>query len=64
MGRIKTLPIKRATKEIFSRFGDKITADYKGNKAFLKNVAEIKSNKIRNIIAGYLTRLASAKEVI
>jgi len=62
MGRIKTLPIKRATREIFSKYRDKISGDYAKNKAFLATVAEIKSKKIRNIIAGYLTRLATAKE--
>ncbi len=63
MGRIKTLPVKRATKEIFSRFKEKISGDYDKNKAFLASAAEIRSKKIRNIIAGYLTRLATAKEI-
>jgi len=63
MGRIKTLPIKRVTKEIFSRFREKISGDYDKNKAFLKVTAEIRSKKIRNTIAGYLTRLAKAKEI-
>jgi len=62
MGRIKTLPIKRVTKEIFTRYKDKISSDYEKNKEFLAKVAEIRSKKIRNIIAGYLTRLATAKE--
>jgi ribosomal protein S17E len=64
MGRIKTLPIKRVTKEIFAKFGDRLSEDYKSNKDFLNSIAEIKSNKIRNIIAGYLTRLAKTREAI
>ena len=62
MGRVKTLPVKRNTQEIFEKFGDRITRDYVKNKEFLNSIAEIRSNKIRNIIAGYLTRLAKFKE--
>ena len=60
MGRIKTSPIKRVTSEIFDNYKDKLTADYKKNKDFLNGIAEIKSKKTRNIIAGYLTRLVKA----
>jgi len=62
MGRIKTLPIKRVTNEIFDSYKDRLTVDYKKNKEFLGTITEIKSKKIRNIIAGYLTRLVKASE--
>jgi len=62
MGRVKTLPIKRTTQEIFEKFGDRVTGDYVKNKEFLNSIAEIHSKKIRNIIAGYLTRLSLARE--
>jgi len=62
MGRIKTLPIKRVTGEIFDSYKDRLTVDYKKNKEFLGTITEIKSKKIRNIIAGYLTRLVKASE--
>ncbi|MBW3022752.1 30S ribosomal protein S17e [Candidatus Woesearchaeota archaeon] len=60
MGRIKTLPIKRITGEIFESYKDKLTGDYAKNKEFLEKIAEIKSKKIRNIIAGYLTRMVKS----
>ena len=63
MGRIKTLQIKRLTNEIFEKFKDKITRDYAKNKEFLEQKAEFRSKKIKNIIAGYLTRLARTQEV-
>ena len=63
MGRIKTVQVKRLTNEIFGRFRDKVSGDYAKNKEFLAKVAEIKSKKIRNIIAGYLTRLARTQEI-
>lgn len=63
MGRIKTLLIKRLTTTIFAKFRDKITGDYSKNKEFLNTTIDIKSKKIRNIIAGYLTRLAKISDV-
>jgi len=63
MGRVKTQPIKRVTFEIFNKFRDKISRDYTKNKEFLATAATIRSKKIRNIIAGYLTRLAATKEL-
>jgi len=63
MGRIKTSPVKRVTREIFEKFRGNVTEDYAKNKEFLNGIAEIKSKKIRNIIAGYLTRLAGVQEM-
>jgi len=60
MGRVKTLPIKRVTNEIFEKYKDRLTFDYAKNKQFLDTIAETHSKKVRNIIAGYLTRLAKA----
>lgn len=62
MGRIKTLQIKRLTNEIFEKFKDRISREYQGNKDFLDSSIQISSKKIRNIIAGYLTRLAKTQE--
>jgi len=63
MGRIKTLQIKRVTYEIFERFRDRVSTDYVANKQFLEKTVETHSKKIRNIIAGYLTRLAKTREI-
>ncbi len=57
MGRIKTKPIKRVTKELMERHGDKFTDDFNKNKVIVGRYAEIPSKKLRNTIAGYTTRL-------
>ncbi len=62
MGRIKTTYIKRKTKELIENHGDKFTADYEKNKEVLAEIANIKSKKIRNIIAGYAARLTKKSE--
>ncbi len=57
MGRIKTTPVKRATIALFKEHGDIFTSDFKENKAKVSEHLQIRSKKIRNVIAGYVTRL-------
>lgn len=58
MGRIKTTLIKRTGSRIFRENGDKFKADFEHNKKAIEEVAEIHSKKLRNILAGYITKLA------
>ncbi len=57
MGRIKTALIKRKTKELLHMHGDKFVTDFDQNKKITNQYTEIQSKKLRNIIAGYMTRL-------
>ncbi len=57
MGRIKTTFIKRKTKELYKKHGDKFTTDFTVNKQLTTQHVEVSSKKLRNIIAGYMTRL-------
>ncbi|HJN56482.1 MAG: 30S ribosomal protein S17e [Candidatus Woesearchaeota archaeon] len=57
MGRIKTLLVKRITKQLFSRHADEYSDDFSKNKEALKKHASISSPKITNVVAGYVTRL-------
>ncbi len=57
MGRIKTQLIKRSSKEFISKHKDKIKDNFDENKKVVQDNAEISSKKLRNIIAGYVTRL-------
>ena len=57
MGRIKTARVKRATRELLRKYPDVFTDDFNQNKELLKTRAEIYSIKLRNVIAGYTTRL-------
>ncbi|MBS3177051.1 30S ribosomal protein S17e [Candidatus Woesearchaeota archaeon] len=61
MGRIKTQQVKRITTTIFKRYGEKVTPDFGKNKQLLAQIATIYSKKIRNMIAGYLSRMARQK---
>ncbi|OIO63959.1 30S ribosomal protein S17e [Candidatus Woesearchaeota archaeon CG08_land_8_20_14_0_20_47_9] len=57
MGRIKTQLIKSTAFRIMEEHGDKITNDFGKNKLLIQGFVDIPSKKIRNITAGYVTRL-------
>ena len=57
MGRIKTTFIKRKTKELLKTHGEKFSTDFSQNKVQTGSHAIVRSKKLRNVIAGYMTRL-------
>jgi len=56
MGRIKTTLIKRVATEIVEKHKDKLKDSYEENKKIVEELADIRSKKLRNTIAGYVTR--------
>ena len=60
MGRIKTRLLKSVTHEILQKDGDKFVTDFEKNKAIIEESATFGSKKLRNIVAGYATRLKKA----
>lgn len=63
MGRIKTQQIKRVSFELMRRHGESFKKDFDENKKLLAEFAEIRSKKLRNMIAGYVTRLVKSGQV-
>lgn len=57
MGRIKTQLIKRTTQKFMQEHKDKINDNFEANKKLVEQNTDVTSKKLRNIIAGYLTRL-------
>ena len=57
MGRIKTKFIKRKTKDLLKLHGEHFTTDFNQNKVLADQHIKVESKKLRNIIAGYMTRL-------
>ncbi len=55
MGRIKTVLVKRTAKELLAKQPDLFSDSFETNKKLLTGV--IPSKKIRNQVAGYITRL-------
>ncbi|QKQ99882.1 30S ribosomal protein S17e [Metallosphaera tengchongensis] len=58
MGNIYTRDIKRIGQEIFEKYKDQVSTDYGKNKELVKQVVDVYSKKVRNRIAGYITRRA------
>ncbi len=57
MGRIKTTFIKRIAKELYEKHEDKFTDNYDKNKQALEPLIRFESKRMRNIVAGYLTKM-------
>lgn len=57
MGRIKTTFIKSVAKELYQKHSDKFTTDFAKNKDTINQLIDIKSKKLKNVIAGYITSL-------
>ena len=64
MGRIKTKLIKRISNEVFSKHPDKFKKTFDENKIIVQELVDVPYKKLRNIIAGYVTRLMKHEEKI
>jgi len=53
--------VKRIARELMQRFPDKFTTDFESNKKAVQLLTTISSIKLRNRIAGYVTRLSSTQ---
>jgi len=62
MGRIKTKLIKRITLSLYKEHREELKGDYEENKKIVTKFLDIPSNKMRNIIAGYATRLVKSNK--
>ena len=56
MGKVKTDQVKRAGKELLKRFPDKFTTEFDDNKQLVNTLTKGTSTRVRNQIAGYITR--------
>jgi len=57
MGRVRTKTVKKAAKVIVEKYYSKLTLDFQSNKRLCEEVAVLPSKKMRNKIAGFVTRL-------
>lgn len=62
MGRIKTTLIKRVANKLFSMYPDRFNSKFDDNKVVVGEIEQISSKKMRNVIAGYVTRLYQQKK--
>jgi len=64
MGRIKTQLIKRTTNKLIDTNREKFTKDFEHNKQQVQELLNMPSKKLRNAIAGYISRIIkNTKEI-
>jgi len=61
LGNVRPEQVKRLARELIKRFPDKFTVDFEGNKKAVDALTIMSSIKLRNRIAGYVTRLESTQ---
>jgi small subunit ribosomal protein S17e len=59
LGKVKTEQIKRLGQELMSRFPDRFSSNFDDNKRTVDALTEGTTTKVRNQIAGYITRTNS-----
>ena len=59
MGKVRPEKVKKLARELLKRYPDKFTADFESNKQVLDTVSKTSSTRLRNRIAGYVTRLVA-----
>jgi small subunit ribosomal protein S17e len=62
MGRIKTQMIKRLTLQLVKQHKPLFTTEFGPNKKLVEQLLTGPSKKIRNTVAGYVTRIMQRKE--
>ena len=65
MGNVRTEQIKRTAKELIKRFHDRFNGDFENNKKLVNSMVTGGTPKVKNQIAGYITRsmATEAKEL-
>jgi small subunit ribosomal protein S17e len=61
MGRIKTQLMKRITLTLYKEHRAKFKKSFEENKPIVGQLVDFPSKKFRNIVAGYVTRLAKSQ---
>jgi small subunit ribosomal protein S17e len=59
VGRVRPTHVKRLARDLVDADEDRFTDDFDSNKTELKDMESFKSKKLRNRVAGYITRINS-----
>jgi small subunit ribosomal protein S17e len=64
LGNVRTEQVKRVAKELLSRFPEKFSSDFESNKKLVETLTQGTTRKVRNQIAGYITRTCAGTETV
>ena len=57
MGNIRSQKIKRTAKELVAKYHQHLSTDFDKNKVLVNKLTNVQSKRMRNRIAGYVTRI-------
>jgi len=57
LGKVRTETIKRISRELLRRFPDRFEGEFESDKEAVNELVTTSSKRLRNRIAGYITRL-------
>ncbi|RLE82443.1 MAG: 30S ribosomal protein S17e [Thermoprotei archaeon] len=61
MGKVRPAYVKRTARKLLQMYPDKFTTDFEHNKKMVAELTVVDSKRVRNRIAGYITRLVRIK---
>jgi small subunit ribosomal protein S17e len=61
MGKVRTVLIKKVSKELINKYPDVFTIDFEVNKKLLDKYLDVDSKHLRNRISGYIVNLLKIK---
>ena len=59
MGKVRPENVKKVSRELVERYPKKFSTDFQANKKALDSLIQVYSPKLKNRIAGYITRLSA-----
>ncbi|MBP1448504.1 MAG: 30S ribosomal protein S17e, partial [Thermoproteus sp.] len=62
MGRVKPRYIKSIAAKLVEMYPDKFTESFQDNKKAVAELSDLRSKRVRNRVAGYITRIIKAKK--
>jgi len=57
LGKVRTDTVKRTSREVLRRFPERFAGDWESDKQAVNDLVSTQSKRLRNRIAGYVTRL-------
>lgn len=62
LGKVRPEHVKKTARELVELYPEKFSTDFQTNKKVVESLAQISSAKLRNRIAGYITRLLAIQQ--
>ncbi len=59
MGKVRPERVRRMAQELIDQNPGKFTTDFENNKKVVEDLTAIPSKRLKNVVAGYITRLVS-----